>query len=418
MSKTKQKSPIVNISNKKVRTYKVQSVDIIRNFEHNSRTHTEEQIQEVVNSINEFGYTNPILVDENNVIIAGHCRIEGAKRVGMTEIPTIIIDGLTDVQKAALVIADNKLAINAGWNFAKLAEQITFLRENDYDTDLTGFNAEEILTFMPDEVPAFLGDEDDVPELPSEPITKRGDIWLLGNHRLMCGDSTEVGAVDRLLGKNKPNLMVTDPPYGVNYDPEWREGADLGVGKRSKGKVQNDDKVDWTDAYSLFTGGVAYVWHAGIYSPEVANHLRNCGFKIVSQIIWVKQHFALSRGDYHWQHEPCWYAVKKGHNHDWQGARDQATTWEIKNNNSFGNAEKEETWGHGTQKPVECMRIPIVNNSKKGDYIYDPFGGSGTTLIACEKENRKCLMMELDPRYVDVIVARWKKLTGKKEELE
>ncbi len=413
-----QKLSKVKIQSRKIRTYKVQSINVIQNFEHNSRTHSEDQIQEVVNSINEFGYTNPILVDENNIIIAGHCRVEGAKRAGMTEIPTIIIDGLTDVQKSALVIADNKLALNAGWDFAKLAQQITFLKDNDYDTDFTGFNADEILSFMPEELPAFLGDEDDVPELPSEPKSKLGDVYLLGNHRLMCGDSTDVGAVDILIAGNKPNVMVTDPPYGVNYDPEWREGADLGVGKRSKGKVQNDDIVDWTTTYSLFTGDVAYVWHAGKYTHTVAKNLENCDFEIVSQIIWVKQHFVLSRGDYHWQHEPCWYVVKKGKKHNWQGARDQATTWEIKNNNSFGNADKEETWGHGTQKPVECMRIPIVNNSKKGDYIYDPFGGSGTTLVACEKESRKCLMMELDPRYCDVIVARWEKLTGKKSELE
>lgn len=417
MNEMTNKKSIDNFMRKKIRNYKVQSINSIQNFEHNSRTHSEEQIQEVVNSINRYGYTNPILVDENNVIIAGHCRVIAAKRCGMEEIPTILIDGLSDVEKAELVIADNKLALNAGWDFNILADQITFIRDNGGSVEATGWKPEE-LTFMADEMPPFLGDEDDVPEIPTDPISKLGDVWVLGDHRLMCGDSTDVGAVDRLLGGIKPNLMVTDPPYGVNYDPEWREGADLGVGKRSKGKVQNDDKIDWTDTYSLFTGDVAYVWHAGKYTHTVAKNLEDCGFEIVSQIIWAKQHFVLSRGDYHWQHEPCWYVVRKGKKHNWQGARDQATVWEIKNNNSFGNADKEQTWGHGTQKPVECMRLPIVNNSQKGDYVYDPFGGSGTTLVACEKESRKCRTMELDPRYCDMIVARWEKLTGKKAELE
>lgn len=412
------KTALVKNMPKNFRQYKVQSIKNIIDYEHNSRTHSEDQIKEIIDSIGEYGYTNPILVDESNIIIAGHCRVEATKRIGFEEIPTIIIDGLTDVQKAALVIADNKMALNAGWDFVKLAHQISFLKDNDFDTDLTGFKADEIVSFMPDEVPAFDGDEDSVPDAPAEPISKPGDLWQLGNHRLLCGDSTEVTAVDRLLGDSKPNLMVTDPPYGVNYDPKWREGDDLGVGKRSTGKVENDDKVDWTGAYSLFTGDVAYVWHAGLYAGDVATHLGNCGFAIVSQIVWVKQHFALSRGDYHWQHEPCWYVVRKGSKHSWQGARDQATTWQIKNNNSFGNSDKEETWGHGTQKPLECMLRPIQNNSKKGDFVYDPFGGSGTTLIACEKIGRSCLMMELSPIYTDVIVARWEKFTGKKAIME
>jgi DNA modification methylase len=212
--------------------------------------------------------------------------------------------------------------------------------------------------------------------------------------------------------------MVTDPPYGVEYDPSWRDGADLGVGERSRGKVQNDDIVDWTDAYTLFEGDVVYVWHAGKFTHIVAKNLEDCGFDIVSQIIWAKQHFALSRGDYHWQHEPCWYGARKGKKHHWRGARDQSTVWEIKNNNSFGNSNKEETWGHGTQKPVECMQKPIENNSLANDYVYDPFGGSGTTLIACEKTGRRCLMMELDEKYCDIIIRRWQKFTGKQATLE
>jgi DNA modification methylase len=405
----------VKIMNTKFRTYKVQPIENIVDFEHNSRTHSEDQIIETVNSINEFGYTNPILVDENNVIIAGHCRVMAARRCGFAEIPTIIIDGLSAAQKAALVIADNKMALNAGWDFSKLAHQITFLRDNDYNTDFTGFKPDEILTFMPDEIPAFEGDENDVPELPDEPVTKLGDIWILGRHRLMCGDSTDPLSVDKLFNGAKPNLMVTDPPYGVNYDPEWRDNANLGEGNRSIGKVQNDDLAEWTDAYSLFTGNVAYVWHAGKFTHVVAKNLIDCGFELVSQIVWAKNNFAISRGDYHWKHEPCWYVVRKGEKHSWQGARDQSTLWDI--NNTHQKDENEKV-GHGTQKPVECMLRPIMNNSVIDSFVYDPFTGSGTTIVACEKSKRKCLSMELDPRYCDVIIKRWEKLTGKKAELE
>ncbi len=176
---------------------------------------------------------------------------------------------------------------------------------------------------------------------------------------------------------------------------------------RSKGKVDNDDCADWKDSYSLFPGDVAYVWHASTYTNTVSKNLEDCGFKLVSNIIWVKQHFVFSRGDYHWQHEPCWYAVRKGKTHNWQGARDQSTVWEIKTNNPFGNSECEEKYGHGTQKPVECMARPILNNSQKGESIYDPFCGSGSTLIACEKLKRRCFAVELNPKYCQMIIQRW-----------
>jgi DNA modification methylase len=243
-----------------------------------------------------------------------------------------------------------------------------------------------------------------------------GDLWSLGTHRLLCGDSTKAENVARLLGGAVPFIMVTDPPYGVEYDPEWREGSDLGVGKRSKGKVENDDRVDWSETYSLFPGAVAYVWHASFYTIDVGLNLRTAGFDIRSSIIWRKQHFAMSRGHYHWQHEPCWYVVRKGASAKWCGDRTQSTTWEIANNNSFGNANAEETWGHGTQKPVECMARPIRNHGGKDDDVYDPFGGSGTTIIAAEQLGRRCFMLELSTTYCDVILARWEKLTGKKAE--
>lgn len=249
----------------------------------------------------------------------------------------------------------------------------------------------------------------EVPGIPKEPITKFGDIYTLNEHHIQCGDSEDVKMVEKLLSDKVPRLMVTDPPYGVKYDPAWRDGA-LKTWKkpRSTGKVLNDNKVSWHDAYKIFPGDIAYIWHAGKYAHVVADDLIKCDFEIISQIIWAKQHFVISRGDYHWKHEPCWYAVKKGKKHNWQGARDQATTWDIKNNGAFGNNdEKEEVYGHGTQKPMECMARPIRNNTESGEVVYDPFIGSGTTLIACQQLNRICIGQELLPNYVDVIIERY-----------
>jgi DNA modification methylase len=394
-------------------------IDVLIPYTNNARTHSTEQVAKIAASIKEFGFNDPIAIDKDNGIIAGHGRLQAARLLALTHVPTIQLGHLNKEQQRAYILAHNRIAIDAGWDTSLLEIELLELKNAGFELEITGFNESELEKLMnPEIVIAGHGDGEGVPELKSDPVSVHGDTWLLGNHRLRCGDSVNPLDVQELCKDFNPNLMVTDPPYGVKYDPEWREGADLGVGKRSTGKVENDDKVDWTDAYSLFTGDVCYVWHAGIYSADVAQHLRSCDFGIVSQIIWVKQHFALSRGDYHWQHEPCWYAVKKGKKHSWNGARDQATTWQISNNNAFGNAEPEKTWGHGTQKPIECMAKPIINNSKPGSYVYDPFGGSGTTLIACEKHERKCLMMEISPLYVDVIIRRWQEFTGKKATLE
>lgn len=385
----------------------------------NSRTHSDEQIAKIASSIKEFGFNDPIAIDMLNGVIAGHGRLEAAKLLGYSEVPTIQLGHLTKAQQKAYVLAHNKIALEAGWDQELLKIEMQELQDAGFDISKTGFEDKEIEAIInPEIIHEGLKDDDALPTLDHKSTAIYGDCWILGSHRLYCGDSTDALAVDALCKEFKPNLMVTDPPYGVKYDPEWRDGADLGVGEGSRGKVENDDKVDWADAYSLFPGDIVYVWHAGVHSGDVAIHIKNCGFDIVSQIIWVKQHFALSRGDYHWQHEPCWYAVRKGKKHNWQGARDQATTWDIMNNNSFGNSNPEKTWGHRTQKPIECMARPIQNNSKPNDYVYDPFGGSGTTLIACEKYGRKCLMMEISPLYCDMIIKRWQEFTGKKALLE
>jgi DNA modification methylase len=379
----------------------------------NARTHAEDQVAQIAGSIAEFGFNVPCLVDERGVLIAGHGRLLAARRLGLSEVPVIRLGHLTDAQARAFRIADNQIALNAGWDEVTLAAELARLKEDGVDLDLLGFAADELDRLLDglDESGGTQG-EDVVPEPPADPVTQPGDLWLLGRHRLLCGDATRAADVERLLAGKVPHLMVTDPPYGVDYDPAWRNEAGVSATART-GKVSNDDRADWREAWALFPGDVAYVWHAGVHARTVAESLEASGFVVRSQIIWAKSRFVLGRGDYHWQHEPCFYAVRKGATGHWQGARDQATLWSI---GSVG--EEDAATVHGTQKPVECMRRPILNNSAKGDCIYEPFVGSGTTLIAAETTDRVCLAMEIDPRYCDVIVERWQALTSKTATLE
>jgi DNA modification methylase len=381
----------------------------LKNNPDNPRLIKEEQFKNLCESLKEnidYFEARPILCNTKLVIFAGNQRFKAAKAIGMKEVPCIIMD-ISEDRQTELMLRDNRT--NGVWDKEELPKYGDLLEK-------VGFTDEELfLESTAEDKSTQEAIEDEVPDGSTiEPFCKKGDLWQLGKHRLLCGDCTDALNVKKLLGDEKPTLIVTDPPYGVNYDPTWRNGYGLGVGKRSLGKVKNDDIIDWSGAFALFDAPVMYVWHAGKYAAQVAESLIKCGYDIISQIIWAKQHFALSRGDYHWQHEPCWYAVKKGHQHNWQGKRDQATVWEIKSNNSFGNAKKEETWGHGTQKPVECMLRPIVNNSKEGGLIVDCFLGSGTTIIACEQSGRICYGCELDERYCDIIVRRWEKLTNEK----
>jgi DNA modification methylase len=279
----------------------------------------------------------------------------------------------------------------------------------NFDLSLLGISEDELDRLMAPlgDEPGSGGAEDEIPDPPAEPVTRAGDLWLLGKHRLLCGDATVATDVERLLDGAVPHLLVSDPPYGVDYDPGWRNEAGVSSTART-GKVSNDDRADWREAWALFPGDVAYVWHAGVHGRTVAESLEACDLQIRAQIIWAKPRFALGRGDYHWQHEPCFYAVRKGAKGHWQGARDQSTLWTI----GSGGDENEATV-HGTQKPVECMRRPILNNSTRGEAVYEPFAGSGSTLIAAETTKRICLAMEIDPRYCDVVVQRWERFTSK-----
>lgn len=377
----------------------------------NARTHSAAQVNQIAASMTEFGFTNPILVDTADGIIAGHGRLMAAKKLGLSQVPVIVLDHLTDAQRRAYIIADNKLALNAGWDDAVLLEELKALGDEGFDLDLVGFSDEELSALMADAPTEGATDPDAVPETPVNPVTVLGDTWLLGKHRIRCGDSTSATDVEALLAGVKPHLMVTDPPYGVKYDPKWRADAGVNHNTQKMGKVLNDDKADWREAWALFPGDVAYVWHAGLFAGVVADSLEACGFKLRSQIVWSKDRFALSRGDYHWQHEPCWYAVREKATGHWAGDRKQATIWSIK-------AREDGGVGHGTQKPVECMKRPIENNSSPGQAIYEPFSGSGTTIIAGEMTGRSVYAMELSPEYVDVAVKRWQDFTGEQATLE
>ena len=279
----------------------------------------------------------------------------------------------------------------------------------DFDLDLVGFDEAELANLLAETTEGET-DPDEVPEPPVDPVSVLGDVWILGKHRIVCGDCTDQGVVDKALDGVKPHLMVTDPPYGVEYDANWRNEADRANGKPygalAVGEVLNDDRADWRDAWALFPGDVAYVWHAGNMAHVVAESLLACELNIRAQIIWAKHQFVIGRGDYHPHHEPCWYAVRKGKVGHYNGDRKQSTLWQIPK------PQKSET-GHSTQKPVECMKRPIENNSSPGQAVYEPFSGSGTTIIAGEMTGRCIHAIELNPAYVDVAVTRWQAFAGK-----
>jgi DNA modification methylase len=386
----------------------------------NARKRTTRGHAAIEHSLRELGAGRSIVIDKHGTIIAGNGVIENAEKAGITEVEVIPSDGsrIIAVQRTDLDLAEDdrakQLAI-ADNRTAELAEWDPDALKSMDDLDLQPFFTDaELRSIVPRESPVG---EDDAPSLPTDPVTKLGDLVLLGYHRLLCGDSTSATDVDRLLDGAKPHLMVTDPPYGVDYDPTWRDGKGgfSTAPVLQRGKVDNDDRADWREAWALFPGDVCYVWHGALHAGVVADSLTTAGFQIRSQIIWRKQQGVFSRGDFHWQHEPCWYAVRKGRTGHWCGDRKQTTVWDISSLNPTGNSDEERVV-HGTQKPVECMRRPVLNNSQHGDAVYDPFLGSGTTLMACESEGRVCYGMELDPAYCDMIVTRWETATGKKAE--
>ena len=382
----------------------------------NSRTHSEAQIDQIAASIKEFGFTNPVLIDDNNQIIAGHGRVTAARKLKLSEVPCIRLGYLTESQKRAYVIADNKLALNAGWDDELLALEIQDLKDEDFDISLLGFDDDELSKIMETLIEEVEGltDEDAVPETPEEPKTKPGDIYKLGNHRLMCGDSTSIDAVDKLMNGQKADMVFTDPPYGVAYEGGHNQ-------KKRKGIIA--DTLEGDDLTGLFYGALMaaipntkdgaafYVWYASGKSVETYAALSKLPLKLRAVIQWykVKSGLGAFMSQYIPNSEPCMYLHKDGCSPAWYGPTNEKTVWELK--------KEAKNIYHPTQKPVELPERAITNSSKSGDEILDLFGGSGSTLIACEKINRHARLMELDPKYCDVIVKRWEDFTGKKAEL-
>lgn len=377
-------------------------------YERNPRKN-DDVVDRMAQAIMEFGFRIPIVARSDGLVVDGHLRLKAARVLGLDTVPVVLADELSETQIKAFRLLANQSANWAEWDELLLSAELNDLLAEDYDLSLIGFDDAELEALLAGEVDpetASREGEDDVPEAPETPVSRPGDLWVLGKHRLLCGDATVATDVERLLGDVTPLLMVTDPPYGVDYDPGWRNKAGAAATKRT-GKVLNDDRADWREAWALFPGDVAYVWHGALHATTVAESLEASGFNIRSQIIWAKDRLVLSRGDYHWQHEPCLYAVKKTGKGHWAGDRKQTTLWQI------ANKDQDAETVHGTQKPVECMRRPILNNSSPGQAVYEPFMGSGTTMIAAETTGRVCYGIELNPAYVDVAVERWQQFTGK-----
>lgn len=356
-------------------------------------------IQEFPDMLNKRPIVAVTDTDGRLMVLGGNMRLRACQDLKMKEVPVILADEWTEEQRREFIIKDN---VGFGeWDWDALA--------NGWDTDQLQDWGMDLPVDFGAETNEGLTDPDEVPEVPETPVTVLGDVWVMGKHRIVCGDSTSADTVAKCLNGVKPHLMVTDPPYGVEYDANWRsevnnDGADS---KRAVGKVLNDDRADWREAWALFPGEVAYVWCAGTKSHTVALSLEACGFDMRSMIVWAKQRHTFGRSHYHEQKEPCWYAVKKGGTGHWAGDRKQTTLWQIDNNR---NSET----GHSTQKPVECMKRPIENNSSPGQAVYEPFSGSGTTIIAGEMTGRSIHAIELSPTYVDVAVKRWQDFTGQK----
>lgn len=384
-------------------------VQDLKNYKNNARTHSKEQIEEIMNSIKTYGFLDPVEIDENNVLISGHARVEAAKKMGLKEVPTVTHNHLSETERKGYILAANKLATKAAWDEQLLAEEFQELLNTDFDLNLTGFDQKEIDELLSSYEENNLDQEklDEVPELKKEAKTVRGDIWLLGDHVLMCGDSTQIDDVDKLMNGKKADLIFTDPPYGMSYD-----------GGRARVMVLNDDKTG-SDLINLVydalsnaklaskQNAAAYVCFTWRTWEAFEQALLKADFKISHCIVWDKKSGGIGHSHYRPQHEFIFYS--KGD--IWNGKRNKTDVWEL----SRGGTQD---YVHPTQKPVELIEMAIENSSNNKQIVLDVFGGSGSTLIACENTNRKCYTMELSENYCDVIIERWQKITSKKAVLE
>jgi len=390
-------------------------IDRLIPYARNARTHTDEQVAQIAASIAEFGWTNPVLVGSDGVLIAGHARLLAARKLAMTEVPVVVLDHLSESQRRALVLADNRLALSAGWDEEMLRVELEALREDDYNLDLLGFTDEEIEGFLaePAAEVAGLTDEDAVPETPEAAVTVPGDVWVLGPHRLVCGDATVMGDVDKVLAGGLADMTFCDPPYNVNYGATMKDNL-----RGKKRAIANDNLGDGFEKFLYdscvnllaVTKGAVYVCMSSSELHTLQKAFREAGGHWSTFVIWAKNTFTMGRSDYQRHDEAILYGWKEGSKHYWCGARDQGDVWFVKK--PVANDV------HPTMKPVELVERAIQNSSKSRDTVLDPFGGSGTTLIACEKAGRQARVIELEPKYCDVIIRRYQEFTGKPATLE
>ena len=406
------------------------AIDKLIPYVNNAKVHSDAQVTKIAASIREFGFVNPVLIDRDFNIIAGHGRVMAARKLDMDEVPCLYVEGLSDAQRKAYILADNRLGELADWDMELVTSELEMLQELDFNIDLTGFELPEPETEI---------EEDEIPEPPEEPVSKPGDIWKLGDHRVMCGDSTSIDDVEKLLGGVQADLYLTDPPYNVDYVGKTKDAL----------KIQNDKMADTafieflTAAFAaadsvLKEGGAFYIWYADLKSLNFLTALDNTGWELRQKIVWNKNTFTLGRSDYQWKHELCLYGWKDGAAHYFIDDRTQTTVVEdsLPDFNTLTKAELVKILQdlhsdkvpmtvincekplrsdeHPTMKPVKLMGLLIRNSSRQGETVLDVFGGSGSTLIACEQLNRRCRIMELDPHYCDVILERWENFAGTK----
>jgi DNA modification methylase len=445
-------------------SYQVRAVSALKPYEKNARTHSAEQVEQIARSMKEFGFTNPLLIDEQDRIIAGHGRLQAARALKMSDVPVIVLSGLTDSQRRALILADNKIALNSGWDLNLLSDELADLKLDGYDLTLTGFSLEEIDNLTPVVVDEI--DPDDAPDLPAEPKTKPGDVWVMGAHRLVCGDSTSMDTMDKLLRGEFVDIVWTDPPYNVAYGGDGSNAANknkVDGGNRNTREILNDDMSDsdfrdfMSSVYATMfavckPGAAVYVAHSETERATFTRAFLDNGFKLSGCLIWRKDSLVLGRSDYQWQHEPILYGWKPGSRHRWYGGRKLTTMidldqdrmpfkrrddgkYEIRLGDTVfvidGTATIEELVPsvinepkpkrndvHPTMKPVALIERMLRNSARPGDIVLDLFGGSGSTLMAAERLGMCARLSELDPRYCDVIVERWENYTGRKAVLE
>lgn len=405
-------------------------------YARNARTHSDAQVSQLAASIKEFGFNNPVAIDADGMILCGHGRVMAAQKLGLTEVPTVCLSHLSSTQKKAYILADNKLALNAGWDNDMLKVELEDLKFSNFDLDLVGFSTEELDEIMNQDEEPEVEDDDYTVAVPQEPKAKLGEIYILGKHRLMCGDSTSIQDVEKLMGDQKANLLLTDPPYNVDY-----EG-----GTDKKLKIKNDNMEDQAfrqfliDVYKaadhvMKPGAPFYIWHADSEGANFRGAAKDMGWQIRECLIWVKNSLVLGRQDYQWRHEPCLYGWKAGAAHYFTDSRAESTVIEDQVNVDKLSKDELKTLCkklldpgiettvirekkpsindvHPTMKPVKLFGRLVKNSSKRNDIVLDLFGGSGTTIVACEQLNRRAYLMELDPAYVDVIIDRYQKLTN------